>query len=148
MKNFVNVLKDLYPVVPNTAFIVIPFKTPWSYDVTTGIKQVCHLNGIEAKRADAFFNTRKTIAEDIIRGLCQSELVIVDITTHNPNVFYELGMADILGKDIILIRQKDGEEVPSDISNKRYLNYEIYPTTFDKFKRDLGNIIVNIKKDK
>ncbi len=33
------------------------------------------------------------IIEDILRGIGESELVIVDVTGKNPNVFYELGIA-------------------------------------------------------
>ena len=106
MKNFSVALKELYPVNSNTAFVVIPFKEDWSDDVTDGIKEVCKAKGIEAKRADDLFDTQQTVTEDIMKGICQAELVIVDITVYNPNVFYELGVADALEKNIILLHQK------------------------------------------
>lgn len=148
MRNFSASLNDLYAVCMHTAFIVIPFKESWSDDVTYGIKSVCENLGIDAKRADDLFDTQQTITQDIIKGICQAELVIVDITVYNPNVFYELGIAEALGKDIILLHQKDGQKIPSDISNKRYLSYGMFPTSFEKFKKDLGNIIKKIKKAK
>ncbi|MBR3423865.1 MAG: hypothetical protein IKG80_05180, partial [Clostridia bacterium] len=62
-------------------------------------------------------------------------------TDNNSNVFFEIGFADAIGKDIILIRQKSKRKVPSDISDRRYLEYQLLPTDFERFKIQLSEAI-------
>ena len=136
-----------YDVKKNYAFIIIPFSETWSNDVTKGVKAVCRKCGFYAKRADDIFDTKRTVIDDIWKGLCEAEIVIVDVTKQNANVFYELGLAHALGKDIILLRQQNGDEVPFDIRGRRYLQYGTLPTAFTKFKRDLSDILEEFKKN-
>ena len=49
---------------------------------------------------------------------------MADISEHNPNVFYELGLAHALGKETILITHGAGSS-PFDISTARLITYEI-----------------------
>lgn len=145
MKNNKKISNKLYNVISDTAFIVLPFNEKWSDDVTSGIKEVCEGLGIKANRADDLYNTKNTFIDDILKSICQSQLIIVDISKHNPNVFYELGIAQGYNKDIILLHQKDGDPVPSDITSIRHLSYGMYPSSFDKFKKELRDIIIKVK---
>ena len=54
----------------------------------------------EIQRSDLISSTNK-ITDEIIGGLTNSELVIVDLSTHNPNVFYELGYRHALERPTI-----------------------------------------------
>jgi len=51
--------------------------------------------------------------DDIREAVVTARVIIADLTDHNPNVFYELGICHALGKDVILITQDS--EVPSDV---------------------------------
>lgn len=64
------------------------------------------------------------IREDMFSKLLTADLVIADISIHNANVFYELGIRHALqDKRTFLIRcQKD--EVPFDLKTDRYLSYD------------------------
>lgn len=66
---------------------------------------------------------------------------IADVTTKNANVFYELGIAHTLGKDVILLHQKNSGKIPFDIITRRYLEYGMLPNEFSKFKKDLQTIL-------
>ena len=64
------------------------------------------------------------IRQDMFQLLLTSDLVIADISIHNANVFYELGIRHALrAKKTILIRcQKDA--VPFDLKTDRYIAYD------------------------
>src|SRR5680860_169883 len=64
------------------------------------------------------------IRQDMFQLLLTSDLVIADISVHNANVFYELGIRHALrsGKTLLIRCQKD--EVPFDLKTDRYLSYD------------------------
>jgi hypothetical protein len=65
------------------------------------------------------------IREDMFSLLLQADLVIADITVHNANVFYELGIRHALrDKRTVLIKCSGYDETPFDITGYRYLSYQ------------------------
>ena len=70
----------------------------------------------------------RILRDEIHRKIRASDVAVVDISDNNPNVLYELGYMDALGKypPILLKsnREKEKYEVPSDINNKIYLPYD------------------------
>jgi hypothetical protein len=63
------------------------------------------------------------IFQDMQREISQSDVVIAEITPANPNVFYELGYAQALGKPTILLAQRGGK-LPFDIASYRVVFYD------------------------
>jgi hypothetical protein len=63
------------------------------------------------------------IFQDMQREISQSDVVIAEITPENPNVFYELGYAQALGKPTILLAQRGGK-LPFDIASYRVVFYD------------------------
>jgi hypothetical protein len=49
---------------------------------------------------------------------------VADLTHSNPNVYYEVGLAHALGKQITFITQ-DKDRLPFDVSTSRCVRYEI-----------------------
>ena len=49
-------------------------------------------------------------------------VIVADVTDGNPNVAYEIGLADVLGKEVILLCQ--GDDVPFDFLGQRLICYE------------------------
>jgi hypothetical protein len=66
------------------------------------IRPVCKQMGYITKRADEI-NEPGLITKKVIIKLINSDLVIADLTGHNPNAFYELALRHATGKPIILI---------------------------------------------
>ncbi len=87
------------------------------------IKPVCADCDFEAIRVDKL-NDANSITQTIIDYLDKSELVIADITEHNPNVFYEMGYRARTKKPIIHLKSK-GENLPFDINTIRALEYDL-----------------------
>lgn len=87
------------------------------------LKPICTECGFEAVRVDEL-NTGNSITQNIIELLDCSDLVIVDLTELNPNVFFELGYRTALRKPTIQIKSK-GEPLPFDINTIQTFDYDI-----------------------
>ena len=64
------------------------------------------------------------IREDMFHLLMTADLVIADVTVHNPNVFYELGLAHALRKPVVLISASE-DDVPFDVRHIRVIYYDV-----------------------
>jgi nucleoside 2-deoxyribosyltransferase len=58
-------------------------------------------------------------------------VVIADVTHMNPNVMWELGYADGLGKTIVILNQ-DPVSSPFDMVDRRQVAYRSSPTEKDE----------------
>lgn len=87
------------------------------------IAPVCDETGFEPIRVDKL-NQPDSITQTIIEYLINSELVIADITGHNPNAFYEMGYRASTGKPIIHLKGKN-EGIPFDIAGIRAFDYDL-----------------------
>jgi len=73
-----------------------------------------------------------------------SPLVIADLTNHNPNVFYELGIRHSIGKPIIQLIKR-GQKIPFDLAAIRTIEFELtdpdsVEETIDIIKRQIKEI--------
>lgn len=65
------------------------------------------------------------IREDMFSLLLLADVVIADISIHNANVFYELGIRHALkNKTTVLLKCPGFDETPFDILGYRYVNYD------------------------
>jgi hypothetical protein len=64
------------------------------------------------------------IDNKIYTYLLRASFIIAEVTTQNPNVLYELGIAHMLEKDCIILTQKPNLEVPFDINRISAKPYE------------------------
>lgn len=67
--------------------------------------------------------TPGNILDQVWQGIRGSDAVVADITGSNPNVFYEIGLAQALGKEVILMSQEAG--APFDIRSSRLVRYDL-----------------------
>jgi hypothetical protein len=64
------------------------------------------------------------LAANVWDQIVQAGLVIADVSAANVNVFYELGLAHALGKDTLLLKQKDAP-MPADFGGAHYYEYDL-----------------------
>src|SRR5215212_9885211 len=64
------------------------------------------------------------IREDMFRLLVTADLVIADLSIHNANVFYELGVRHGLRPRGTLLIRADVHAYPFDLQTDRFLLYE------------------------
>lgn len=124
-------------------FLIMPFSESWSDETYDIIKEVCHDLDITLNRADEILGSQ-SIYNDIITNIIESDIIIADITIKNANVFYELGYAHALDKKVILIRQPH-DDVPFDITQFRYIEYELNFKKAKEFQKRLTDTINNYK---
>lgn len=87
------------------------------------IKPVCELCDFDPIRVDQL-NDANSITQTIIEHLENADLVIADISGHNPNVFYEMGYRARTKKPMIHLKTK-GENLPFDVNTIRTLDYDL-----------------------
>ena len=64
------------------------------------------------------------IREDMFRLLVCADLVIADISVHNANVFYELGIRHGMRPNATFLLRANLDEYPFDLRTDRYLSYD------------------------
>jgi hypothetical protein len=73
----------------------------------------------------AEINRAGNIREDMFRLLVVADLVIADVSIHNANVFYELGIRHALRpRHTFMIRSATTHKYPFDLQTDRYLLYD------------------------
>jgi len=85
------------------------------------IEPVCKELDFNVIRVDQI-NTVDKIDSTIIEYLHKSDLVIADMTEHNPNAFYEIGFRHALNKPLIPIKEEE-TSIPFDLANLRTITY-------------------------
>jgi hypothetical protein len=85
------------------------------------LKQVAESIRLRCRRADDIWENPAVI-QDVVSLIDRSRVVICDCSGRNPNVFYEIGIAHTLGRDVILITQSESD-IPFDLRHLRYINY-------------------------
>ena len=64
------------------------------------------------------------IRDDVIHELLASDLVVADVSIHNANVFYELGVRHAVRHRATVLVRARVDEVPFDLRGERYLSYD------------------------
>lgn len=103
-------------------FVIIPFRNEFQTVYKQVIKPVVEGVGLSIRRGDDFFSGQR-IMDEVWSSLVNSKLCIAECTGLNPNVFYELGIAHMLGIPTILI-MREGHEIPFDIHDRRVIMYQ------------------------
>jgi hypothetical protein len=101
-------------------FIIMPFATELETTYTI-IQDACRQFSLHAVRGNEMFGATHVI-EDIWSALFFCRAVICDCTGRNPNVFYELGIAHTLGKQVMLL-SKNEADIPFDLRHWRFCIY-------------------------
>src|SRR5262245_44804786 len=99
------------------------FSVGFSKEVLHTMKSALKKFDIEWHRADEVIRGGEVMT-DVLNGLATAELVIVDLTERNPNVFYELGIAHTTRcVESVWLLTQHMENVPFDVSHYRCIKY-------------------------
>jgi len=111
---------------PSEVFVVMRFSTndendnAWNYGLKTGI-DAC---GFRATRGDDQVESRH-ILDKVDSAIRRSRLVVAKVDENNLNVYYELGLAMGLGKDVLLVSEASlAINLPSDLRSWECLTYD------------------------
>lgn len=100
--------------------VMMPFAAGFS-PVIESIRKACESVELTCQRADDIWE-ETAIIDEIFALICRAGIVVCDLTGRNPNVLYEMGIAQTLGKPVIMLTQNN-EDIPFDVKHHRYLKY-------------------------
>jgi len=118
-------------------FFLTPFNDNFYEDYKV-IREVCTSAGFKCKRGDEDY-FKGDIFPEMLKLIVKANLIIANINGRNPNVLYELGIAQALDKPVLLI-SKEPEKLPVDIKSKRFLIYSNYKELQEMIRQELINI--------
>jgi hypothetical protein len=109
------------------------------------IAPVLEPRGYRVERADRIASPG-TITDQVINHVLDAELVIADLTGHNPNAFYELGLRHREAKPTIHMITK-GQHIPFDVSDSRAVEYSLRnPRLMDEARKELDRKVEATEK--
>ena len=62
--------------------------------------------------------------DQVWSGINAAKVLVAELTTRNPNVFYELGLAHALKKRVVLVSSNEAD-VPFDLKHIRVIYYDV-----------------------
>ena len=128
---------------PKSCFIISPIGEPNSPEREHNdsvrdfvIKEAVREIGYEAIRADEIAEPG-SITSQIMQRIFDDDLVVADLTDHNPNVFYELSVRHAVGKPFVQIIT-EGQDIPFDVQGMRLIFYDLTkPASVHRAKTDI-----------
>lgn len=120
------------------AFVIMPYASQLDF-VHKVIEDTVEDYGIDCVRADQIAISRP-VMDDVKAQIAAADLVIVDFTGKNPNVYYEAGLADAWKKDWIVLAQSS-EDMTFDVRHIRSIRYTNTMGADVKLAEDLGNAL-------
>jgi len=131
-------------------FIICPLGSKDSEDRTRSNKLLEYIveepvtdHGYTIERADEI-SQPGSITSQIIEKTIESELVIADLTDHNPNVFYELAIRHATGEPYIQLIDSS-QSIPFDIADERTIHYEFDVKAAEEASEELRSQIETIE---
>lgn len=127
-----------------SAFVLMPFAPEFTRIYEELIKPVLEDEGFEVRRADDTFD-QQNILRTIVYNISVADLIVADLTSSNPNVFYELGIAHALSKYVVMLSQ-ELEQVPFDLRSYTIVTYSLRFDEVERLKDRLRNIARGLKE--
>lgn len=107
------------------------------------IKQAVEMTGITCIRCDEIAESG-WIHADMFEKILEADVAVVDITSLNANVFYELGIRHSLASSVTVLIRKKGTHAPFNIQGLRVIDYDpLDLASVDKAKRQIASFIQN-----
>ncbi len=125
-------------VTPRTVFPIMSFKREFR-DISASYKEVCEEFGFDAERTDESDSSERIVPR-IENGIRQAAFVIADVTEYSPNVFYEVGFARGMGKEVVATAKR-GTQLPFDFSDVPVIWWDIQEELKDGLRKRIAGIV-------
>jgi hypothetical protein len=126
----------------DTCFVIMPFRPELHY-MYLYMQQHLEKNfNLTCTRGDAKILT-VPLLDKIEADLRTADVIIADCTGRNPNVFYELGMAHVLAKRVVLITSESMDQAPTDLRCFEFIKYDLddHLGFLEKLENALRNVV-------
>jgi hypothetical protein len=124
-------------VSPRSVFTVMSFDKAYR-DVFASFQSVCKEFDFEAERTDHSVSLERIVAR-VEKGIKDCAFVIADVSEPSPNVFFEVGFARGVGKDLILTSKKPLKP-PFDMADLPILDWEDQEELKEKLRKYINGI--------
>jgi hypothetical protein len=126
---------------PRLCFVLMPLGIPRLLTIYESVvKPAIEDVGLEALRSSDILGTA-AIIEDVWRSIFNARVIVAELTGSNPNVFYELGIAHTVGREVVPISQ---EHTVFDIGHIRHILYEDTVAGLDELRQKLRGTLQNV----
>lgn len=155
LKSLIEIFDEIYNLRIKNIFVAMPFSKDFDdvwdkiVDVYDGLIKEGYQLDKSNKYGDRCMPNRidKTneVSKDLIVKIKESidkcDLVIADLTNANPNVYYEVGLAEAQGKNCIFIydTRKQESKVHFDLMTMERVEYENFTQLKERLKEKLKN---------
>ena len=130
-------------VMPRIVFTIMSFKKEF-IDVFDSCQDACRKFGFVADRTDQSTSIERILPR-IELGIRKSAFVIADVSEPSPNVFYEVGLAWGLDKNVILIAKK-GTILPFDLTDTPTILWETQRELRERLQECIGGLVGGSRK--
>lgn len=100
---------------------MLPAGSEWD-PVFAAIKSAAEAAGFKCERVSDVWG-EGSLFQEVFELVYRSHLVVADLSARDPNVFYQLGIAHLLGRTQITMAQSK-EDLPFDLRRLRFLKYQ------------------------
>jgi hypothetical protein len=122
--------------IVGTCFVIQPFDGGGAYDkrYSDVFEPAITAAGLDPYRVDRDPSAEVPI-QSIEEGIRAADVCFAEISTDNPNVWYELGFAFAAGRPVVLVCATDRARFPFDIQHRNVIRYATDSTSdFDEAK--------------
>ena len=127
-------------ITPTDVFVVMSFsEEPHLMDAYDTFQRVCKENSFVAFKVDHHIDPKQRIVPAIFSSIRRSAFIIADLSEPRPNVYYELGYAQALGKDIITTAFKN-TQLPFDVFDVPTLYWDSQGTLQKKIQAEINRL--------
>jgi hypothetical protein len=116
--------KGISAAPKDTCLVLMPLADPHSTYYDQIYKPAVEKAGLRPVRADAEIFGAGKIMDQVWQGINAAKVLVAEVTTRNPNVFYGLGLAHALRKPAVLVSSNEND-VPSDLRHIRVIYYDV-----------------------
>ena len=124
-------------------FVIMPLSGELEELYKYGVKA-----GVESRNMNCILAEK--IADDtnslchIVKRIYTAKVVIADVTNKTPDIFYELGLAHGLDKNVIMLTQTSKDELPCGLDNYSVIQYTTKVGADRKLKDEIEKAIITI----
>lgn len=113
-----------------TCFVIQPFVEQFNKRYADVYAPAIRAAGLEPYRVDKDL-TADVLIDAIRNGIRDARICIADISIDRPNVFYELGAAHMIEKDVVMLcdQSQRPDRLPFDIAHRNVLMYTTQSTS-------------------
>jgi len=133
-----------------SCFIIMPISDQEGYEqghftrvYNHLLKPACEQAGFNAVRADDEVKANYIVI-DMIKKILDSDMVVCDLSSKNPNVLYELGLRQAFNKKVVLIKDIKTTRI-FDIQGLRTIDYD-ETLRIDKIQKNVNEISKALKE--